>query len=261
MLVKKNFRVIVLYVVVGATSVALALYISTLVLTPSYSQNEEFPMPPPPPGAVEVPTGTGESEPMNTSEATISTPGASTEEAVINGGSSLPPPPPLPPGADPNLPAAALPGDSVEPEVPVKLEPEKITKNSDVHSEMTMEVEGFLAPFSYDNENRRDPFREYKEIALPSAQLEEGGMVGPLSPLQKYDLEEVQLVGIMWDVKQPKAMFLDPNEQIHIVGKDERIGRKNGYIAVIREGEVVIVETLRIKGELAFTTRILKLAR
>ena len=64
----------------------------------------------------------------------------------------------------------------------------------------------------------------------------------------------------MWDVKNPKAMFIDPNNTVHVIGVDERIGRNNGYVAVIREGEVVVVETQRLRGELIYTTRVLRIS-
>ncbi|MEO0335779.1 MAG: pilus assembly protein PilP, partial [Pseudomonadota bacterium] len=80
-----------------------------------------------------------------------------------------------------------------------------------------------------------------------------------LLPLQRFDLDQLNLLGIIWDISDPKAMFKDPNGEIHIVGLEERIGRKNGYIAVIREGEVVVVEASRRKGEVIYTSRVLRM--
>ncbi len=125
-------------------------------------------------------------------------------------------------------------------------------------------LESFLAPYNYDAENRRDPFREYKSegSTIGGEMQEEGGLVvGPLRPLQRFELDEIQLVGIIWDVEEPKAMFLDPTKKIHILNKDERIGRKNGYIAAIREGEVVVVEAVKVRNQLAFTTKVMKITK
>jgi type IV pilus assembly protein PilP len=119
------------------------------------------------------------------------------------------------------------------------------------------ELSAFTEPFIYDPEGRRDPF-------LPPSQGvgETGeGPFGPLLPLQRFDLKDLLLIGIIWEVNDPRAMFLDPNKKVHYLGVDDRIGRNNGYIAVIREGEVVVVETVEIRGEQAFTTQILKIAR
>lgn len=119
------------------------------------------------------------------------------------------------------------------------------------------DFQSFLEPFIYDTKGRRDPFRPYVEMRAP----EEGEMQGPLLPLQRYDLDDIKLTGIIWDVRSPKALFVDPGKQTHILGRDDRIGRNNGYIAVIREGEVVVVEAQRIRGETVYSTRIMKLPR
>lgn len=119
------------------------------------------------------------------------------------------------------------------------------------------DFQSFLEPFIYDIKGRRDPFKPYVEMKAP----EEGDMQGPLLPLQRYNIEEIILTGIIWDVKNPKALFIDPSKQTHILGRDDRIGKNNGYIAVIREGEVVVVEAQRIRGETVFSTRVMKLSR
>jgi len=117
-------------------------------------------------------------------------------------------------------------------------------------------LEGFLEPFIYDPKGRRDPFQPYVDVP----QLQEGGLAGPLLPLQQYDVDQLKLIGIIWDVADPKAMFVDPKGQVHVVRRDERIGRKNGYIAVIREGEVVVVEAVNVRGDFMYSTRVLKIA-
>lgn len=115
----------------------------------------------------------------------------------------------------------------------------------------------FLEPFIYDDAGRRDPFVKYKELDP----MVNNAMAGPLLPLQRYDLEQLKLVGVIWNVKNPKAMISDPNNQIHVLGKDDRIGRNNGYIAVIREGELVVVETVSVRGTLTYQTRVLELVQ
>lgn len=120
---------------------------------------------------------------------------------------------------------------------------------------LSIELESFLEPYIYDPKGRRDPFKPYVD-----APGDEGGVVaGPLLPLQQYDIEQLKLVGIIWNVTDPKAMFVDPKSQVHIVRRDERIGRKNGYVAVIREGEVVVVEAVNVSGDLMYSTRVLKI--
>lgn len=116
------------------------------------------------------------------------------------------------------------------------------------------DLQGFLEPFLYDGTGRRDPFQPYSEY-----RPEESGR--PIQPTQRYETEEFQLLGIMWDIRDPKAMFLDPEQKVHVVGRDESIGRKNGYVAAIREGEVVVVESQRKQGDIVYKTKVMKLNR
>jgi type IV pilus assembly protein PilP len=119
------------------------------------------------------------------------------------------------------------------------------------------ELEGFLEPFIYDIVNRRDPFQAFAEF-VPA---DDAGPQRPLSPAQRFDLDQLQLIGIMWDVKDPKAMFVDPEKEVLVLGRDESIGNRNGYIAAIREGEVVVVEAVRKRGDIIYRTRVLRMER
>ena len=119
------------------------------------------------------------------------------------------------------------------------------------------ELEGFLEPFIYDIVNRRDPFQAYAEY-VP---VDSSGPSRPLSPAQRFDLDQLQLIGIMWDIKDPKAMFVDPEKEVLVLGRDESIGNRNGYIAAIREGEVVVVEAVRKRGDIIYRTRVLRMER
>lgn len=115
----------------------------------------------------------------------------------------------------------------------------------------------FLEPYIFDTrEGRRNPFKPplLEDGTLPDVVL-------PGTPLERYDLGELKLVGIMWDVSMPKAMVIDPQGEVHILGKEDRIGRKRGYIAVIRESEVVVVESSDFNGESTYATRILRIDR
>ena len=114
---------------------------------------------------------------------------------------------------------------------------------------------GFLEPFIYNPRGRRDPFAQ----VLPERQANRSPVNGPDLPLQQYELKDLKLTGIIWDVSRPRAMLRDPKGHVHIVGPNAKLGRQNGYIAVIREGELVVVETVEEEGRLMSTTKIVKL--
>ena len=120
------------------------------------------------------------------------------------------------------------------------------------------ELEGFLEPFIYDIVNRRDPFQPYADY-VPSDGPGNNGR--PLTHAQRYDLDQLRLIAIMWDVKDPKAMFVDPESEVLVVGRDDGIGNRSGYIAAIREGEVVVVEALRTRGDIIYKKRVRRLER
>jgi type IV pilus assembly protein PilP len=157
-----------------------------------------------------------------------------------------PPPPPQPTGEEipPSAPAPPPAGAPPAPE------------SSEAGGGLA-ELEGFLEPFIYDMVNRRDPFMPYAEFVPHDDQ----GPSRPMSPAQRWALEELKLVGVMWDVKDPKAMFMDPDKDVLMLGRDESIGNRNGYIAAIREGEVVVVEAIRKRGDIIYRTRVLRIER
>lgn len=113
-----------------------------------------------------------------------------------------------------------------------------------------------IEDYTYDPANKRDPFMPFERPVASSVAL------GPLWPLQRFGLDQLRLVGVIWDVSNPKAMILDPAGKGYIVKVNERIGRNNGYIARIREGEIVVVESVTgVDGKLNYQTKLLKLQK
>ncbi|MCB0393638.1 MAG: pilus assembly protein PilP [Bdellovibrionales bacterium] len=121
-------------------------------------------------------------------------------------------------------------------------------------------LEGIIEDYNYNPDGKRDPFQPYDEDASLS-KVSVAPNNEPMLPLERFDLEEIKLVGIIWGSNRPKAMFMDPDKRTHIVNTNERVGRNRGYIAAIREGEVVIVEPFGKDGDISYKTIILKLER
>lgn len=116
---------------------------------------------------------------------------------------------------------------------------------------------GLMDPFDYDSRGRRDPFAQKM-----ADQAVSGGLVhGPLLPLQRYDLNQLRVMAILWDVKRPQAMIKDPNGNIYIITPNSKIGPHNGYVAAIREGEIVVIETQEQDGRLVSTAQVVKIAK
>ncbi len=97
------------------------------------------------------------------------------------------------------------------------------------------EVEKEVA-FVYTTEGRRDPFVPLSRIRKPLGNTEE-----PATPLQKYDLVQFKLVGVIVGKGQSKAMVVAPDGKSYILAKGVKIGKNNGVIIDI-SSEAIRVE-------------------
>ena len=187
---------------------------------------------------------------------------SSDEASPPSEGESLPPKaggdePPLDShsASSPSSPEREPPAESV-PQQPMVQQPEVSpgqeapsnsaeTDNTDFNSsEVSLEIQSYMAPFIYESIQQRDPFED------PTVKKEEEGqgvIIIPKTPPEEYALKTIQLKGIIWDTKNPKALFkLPDNAGYYTLIKGDKIGKK-GVIFDIRESdrgsEVVIVET------------------
>lgn len=146
----------------------------------------------------------------------------------------------------------------------------KIETNQKVDHQESLSVESkdsiFIENFKYDPTVGRDPFQPYRvlKIAPSSADVKVKRLGSqPLEPLQLVDLDKLSLVGIIWDTKTPRAMLVNKalDNKAYIIQQNSRVGRNNGIVKVIREGEVIIVESELIEGNTIYTTKVLELSR
>jgi type IV pilus assembly protein PilP len=121
-------------------------------------------------------------------------------------------------------------------------------------------LEGIIEDYSYIPGDKRDPFQPFNEAATLSKVVVSPNLE-PMLPLERFDLDQLKLVGIIWGGDKSRAMFLDPESRTHIVRLNERLGKNRGYIAAIREGEVVVMEPFGKEGSITYRTLILKLQR
>jgi len=63
-----------------------------------------------------------------------------------------------------------------------------------------------------------------------------------LSPLERYELGQLKLVAIVWDIKEPKAMVEDGTGLGYVVKIGTLIGPNEGKVKAIKPTEVVIEE-------------------
>lgn len=113
------------------------------------------------------------------------------------------------------------------------------------------------SPYEYSPGQRKNLFSP-PEVLVPLDVLPQHG---PFMALQSYPLDQIKVRGIIWNVKKPRALVEVPGGTIHTLTLGDRLGNRNGYVAVIREGEVVVIETVDRGGQAVSATRILNLKK
>lgn len=99
-----------------------------------------------------------------------------------------------------------------------------------------------VGPPRYSPAGKRDPFRSLalKAKAAGSRPREN------LSPLERFDWGQLNLVGIVWNIKEPMAMVevMEPDKVIrgYTLKVGTPIGPNEGKVKAIKPGEVVIEE-------------------
>lgn len=85
--------------------------------------------------------------------------------------------------------------------------------------------------------SKRDPFRPYTLNNRPSQRRREN-----LSPLERYELGQLKLVGVIWDIKQPNAIVEDSAGLGYVVRIGTPIGSNEGKVITIQPESLVIEE-------------------
>lgn len=106
-------------------------------------------------------------------------------------------------------------------------------------------VKRLTESFNYERETKRDPF------LLPEAKeapLLPGSYFGPFLPLQEIRLSDVLIKGIIMDRVKPKAIIQIPGPAgkplLQKVTIGDYLGENFGVIQAIRDGKIIIVQTL-----------------
>jgi type IV pilus assembly protein PilP len=90
---------------------------------------------------------------------------------------------------------------------------------------------------AYDPTGRRDPFRPFTlDIRRPELVAEQ------VTPLQRYDLGQLTVVGTIWAMKPARAMIEDSAGMGYIVSIGTPIGRNGGVVTGIEPQRVVVEE-------------------
>ena len=83
----------------------------------------------------------------------------------------------------------------------------------------------------------RDPFRPMTLKSNGPSRSREN-----LSPLERFDIGQLRIVGIVWDVKEPRAIIEDSAGLGYTVKIGTPIGSNDGRVKVIRRDQIIIEE-------------------
>ena len=97
-------------------------------------------------------------------------------------------------------------------------------------------------PFVYDPQGLRDPFAPFIKIET-TKQKQKPKVFVPKTPLQRYAVEELRVVGVIWaDAGKAKALIEDPEGKGYVVGIGTLVGDQEGKIIQIHPEQVVVEE-------------------
>jgi Tfp pilus assembly protein PilP len=119
---------------------------------------------------------------------------------------------------------------------------EKVVKAAPAAAAPAGDVTPAFAPiadksFTYDPTGLRDPFRSFEWERDLLAETEVRG------PLEEFDVSQLSVVGVVWNVGNARALIQDPSGQGFIVGEGARVGKNDGRIIKIDDSVVVVKET------------------
>ena len=96
--------------------------------------------------------------------------------------------------------------------------------------------------YTYDSLGRKDPFRPFVDFSQIERSIPTESD-RPLTPLEKYALNQYHLVGIIMAGDQHNyALVEDPENVGHTVHEGDMIGNASGYVKEIKFNEVTIEE-------------------
>lgn len=99
------------------------------------------------------------------------------------------------------------------------------------------EVQLVAGDYTYDPEDKRDPFRSF---VLDQAREQAERDVGPL---EQFDISQLTVVAVVWDTQVPRALVADPSGRPYIVAEGAQVGKNEGRVIRIADDLVLVKET------------------
>ena len=91
--------------------------------------------------------------------------------------------------------------------------------------------------YGYEPVGKRDPFRPLYMVRAKPPETGE-----PKTPLQRYELGQLKLVGVVWEKDEPKALVEDSAGLGYVVGQGALIGSSGGVVKRVEPDRLVVEE-------------------
>ncbi len=119
--------------------------------------------------------------------------------------------------------------------------PEKLA-GAEISMELQSQTEaGEPDSYQYDSTGKRDPFKSFIVVS-PEPQARQGNE--PLTPLQRFDIGQLRLVGTVSGKGSKRALVEDAAGKGYILSVGICVGKNGGKVVKIVDGEVIIEEFL-----------------
>jgi len=113
--------------------------------------------------------------------------------------------------------------------------PEETTERVDLNMPLKA-AEPKVVPRTLKDDSR-DPFRPATLRKKVEARPREN-----LSPLERFELNQLKIVGIVWDMKEPRAMVEDTAGLGYTIKAGAPIGANDGVVKAIHRNEIIVEE-------------------
>jgi type IV pilus assembly protein PilP len=91
--------------------------------------------------------------------------------------------------------------------------------------------------YAYDPIGKRDPFRSFVLDRLKELEAATKG------PLEQFDLNQLSLLGVVWETNRKRALVSDPSGQAYVVSEGDPIGTNEGTVIRIDDNLMLVRET------------------
>ncbi len=94
-----------------------------------------------------------------------------------------------------------------------------------------------VAAYRYDPLGKKDPFRSFVLDRLKEVDVTTKG------PLEQFELQQLDVLGVVWETDNRRALVADPSGQAYIVSEGDAIGKNDGQILSIDDNLMLVRET------------------